>query len=114
MQGNQDDTSLKQHVVSTVIFKMLVYLNEVDEWSSDVIQFIQKISGLTLILTVNPLNTKLYLSDLKTQLVPRSKHSASVLKTDKLMLYREIIAVCSEIHTKHINALWAEHRISEC
>ena len=24
------------------------------------------------------------------------------------MLYREIIAVCSQIHTKHINALWAE------
>ena len=24
------------------------------------------------------------------------------------MLYREIIAVCSEIHAKHINALWAE------
>ena len=22
------------------------------------------------------------------------------------MLYREIIAVCSEIHTKHINTLW--------
>ena len=32
----------------------------------------------------------------------------------KLMLYREIIAVCSEIHTKHINALWGEHKISEC
>ena len=28
------------------------------------------------------------------------------------MLYREIIAVCSEIHTKHINtAVWAERRI---
>ena len=22
------------------------------------------------------------------------------------MLYREIIAVCSEMHTKHINTLW--------
>ena len=30
------------------------------------------------------------------------------------MLYREIIAVCSEIHAKHINVLWAEHRIYEC
>ena len=30
------------------------------------------------------------------------------------MLYREIIAVSSEIHAKHINALRAEHRISEC
>jgi len=28
------------------------------------------------------------------------------------MLHREIIAVCSEIHTKHINtAVWAERRI---
>jgi len=29
------------------------------------------------------------------------------------MLYREIIAVCSEIHTKHINTVWAERRIVE-
>ena len=43
---------------------------------------------------LNPLSTKLYLSNLKTQFVPRSKHSALVLKTGKLMLYREIIAVC--------------------
>jgi len=32
-------------------------------------------------------------------------HSVSVIKTSQLMLYREIIAVCSEIHTKHINKL---------
>ena len=67
-----------------------------------------------LAIVVNPLSTKLYLSNLKIQLVPRIKHSASVIKTDKLMLYREIIAVCSEIHAKHINVFWAEHRISEC
>jgi hypothetical protein len=30
------------------------------------------------------------------------------------MLYREIIAVCSQIHTKHINtAVWAELGIAE-
>jgi len=30
------------------------------------------------------------------------------------MLYREIIAVCSQIHTKHINtAVWAERRIAK-
>ena len=62
----------------------------------------------------SPLSTKLYPSDLKTHFVPHSKHSVSVIKTSKSMLYREIIAVCSEIHTKHIHALWAEHRISEC
>jgi len=27
------------------------------------------------------------------------------------MLYREIIAVCSEIHTKHTNTVWAERRV---
>jgi hypothetical protein len=30
------------------------------------------------------------------------------------MLYREIIALCSQVHAKHTNALRAEHRISEC
>jgi len=30
------------------------------------------------------------------------------------MLYTEIIAVCSDSHTKHINELWAEQRSSEC
>jgi len=41
---------------------------------------------------------------MKIQSVPRSKHTASIIKkTSQLMLYREIIAVCSEIHTKHIN-----------
>jgi len=30
------------------------------------------------------------------------------------MLYREIIAVCSQINTKHKNILWAERRIAEC
>ena len=29
----------------------------------------------------------------------------SVIKTSQLMLHREIIAVCSQIHTKHINTL---------
>jgi len=31
------------------------------------------------------------------------------------MPYREIIAVCSEIHTEHIqHNVWAERRIGEC
>ena len=29
----------------------------------------------------------------------------SVMKSSQLMLYGEIIAVCSQIHTKHVNAL---------
>ena len=45
----------------------------------------------------------------KTQSVPRSKHAVSVIKTSQLMLYREIIAVCSEIHTKHINTLCGQN-----
>ena len=33
------------------------------------------------------------------------KSQTSVIKTSQLMLFREIIAVCSEIPTKHINTL---------
>jgi len=47
---------------------------------------------------------------LKTQLLPQGKHSPCLLKkTNRLMLYREIIAVCSEIHTKHINTLCGQN-----
>jgi len=43
------------------------------------------------------------------QSVPRSEHSVSVVKTSQLMLYREIIAVCSEIHTKHTNTVCGQN-----
>jgi sulfite reductase beta subunit-like hemoprotein len=33
----------------------------------------------------------------------------SLTKTSQLMLYREIIAVCSQIHTKHINTLCGQN-----
>jgi hypothetical protein len=33
----------------------------------------------------------------------------SIIKTSHLMLYREIIAVVSQIHTKHINALCGQN-----
>ena len=35
--------------------------------------------------------------------------SASVIQTGQLMLYGEIIAVCSQIHTKHINTLCGQN-----
>ena len=35
--------------------------------------------------------------------------SVSVIKTSQLMLYREIIAVCSQIHTKHVNTLCGQN-----
>jgi RecB family endonuclease NucS len=38
--------------------------------------------------------------------------SISVIKTSQLMLYREIIAVCSQIHTIHKFTLCAERRIA--
>jgi hypothetical protein len=37
------------------------------------------------------------------------KLSFWVIKTSQLMLYSEIIAVCSEIHTKHINTLCGQN-----
>ena len=44
-----------------------------------------------------------------TPSVPHSKHSVSVIKTSQITLYREIIAVCSQIHTKHINTLCGQN-----
>ena len=44
-----------------------------------------------------------YSTCMNIQSVPRSKHSVSVIKTSQLILYREIIAVCSQIHTEHVN-----------
>ena len=39
------------------------------------------------------------------------KETRSVIKTSQLVLYREIIAVSSEIHTEHIKTVWAERRV---
>ena len=36
-------------------------------------------------------------------------HSVSVTKTSQLTLYRQIIAVCSQSHTKHINTLCGQN-----
>jgi len=35
--------------------------------------------------------------------------SVSVVKTSQLTLYREIMAVCSEIHTKYINTVCGQN-----
>ena len=43
----------------------------------------------------------------------RAVNTMSVIQTSQLMLYREIIAVCSEIHTKHKHTVWTERRIAE-
>jgi hypothetical protein len=47
--------------------------------------------------------TDLNYTYLKIRSAPRSKHTPSVIKTSQLMLYKEIIAVCSKIHTKTKN-----------
>jgi hypothetical protein len=39
----------------------------------------------------------------------RTVNTVSVIKTNQSMLCREIIAVCSEIHTKHINTLCGQN-----
>ena len=53
---------------------------------------------------------------LEIQVLQGSKtHCLSVIKTSRLILYREIIAVWPDIQTKHINtAVWAEPRICGC
>jgi hypothetical protein len=64
-----------------------------------------KTSQLMLYREIIAVCSQIHTKHIKTQSVPRSKHSVSVIKTSQLMLYREIIAVCSQIHTKHTNTL---------
>jgi hypothetical protein len=61
------------------------------------------------IIQFNPFKININELYKKSQSVPRSKHSLSVIKTSQLKLYREIIAVCSGIHTKHINTLCGQN-----
>ena len=42
---------------------------------------------------------------IRTRLVPRSKHSTSVIKTNLLTVYKAKVPPSSEIHTKHINVI---------
>jgi hypothetical protein len=61
---------------------------------------------------INLLKTECNLFYIWTQCIPRCKHSPlPVIKTSLLMFYKAKVAVCSEIHTKHINTMWAPHRI---
>ena len=58
--------------------------------------------------TLGPLKTKINLNCTEIFISHRAVNThnyVSVVKTGQLMLYREIIAVCSEIHTKHVNIL---------
>jgi hypothetical protein len=57
-------------------------------------------------LIFNPLKIKKNLNYVKRFNSYRAVNTFRLgYKTSQLMLYREIIAVCSEIHTKHINTL---------
>jgi hypothetical protein len=65
---------------------------------------------------INPCGRKYIRLDFKTQSVPRSKHSlgyknglVNALKRNNRRLF-----FCSEIYVEHIDALWAEHRFSDC
>jgi uncharacterized C2H2 Zn-finger protein len=62
---------------------------------------------------INHLKTEITLNYiLQAKFVPRSTHPDRVLKINKLMLYGERIAVCSEIQTKHVNKAELYYRLS--
>jgi len=87
------------------LFSVLIILHWLNLNEFLCIVFILWVLSNVCYFPINPSRTKLYPSELKTQSVPRSKYCDLVIKTSQLMLYREIIAVCSDIHAKHINAL---------
>jgi len=54
-------------------------------------------------------NTELLDVKLVVHILTTVLQKGSVIKTSQLMLYREIIAVCSQIHTNHINTLCGQN-----
>jgi len=54
------------------------------------------------------LQTKITVSYIKINPY-RAVNTVSVIKTGQLMLYTEIMAVCSEIYTKHINTVCGQN-----
>jgi hypothetical protein len=46
---------------------------------------------------------------LKNESVPRSEHCPSSYKSNQLMLYRVIIAGCTETLTKHVSVLCGQN-----
>jgi len=77
------------------------------------LQYLRKIRNFLcrfLFVNVGPSSTKHSLFCLQDPVRTAQKTlPTSILKISQLMLYREIIAVCSEIHTKHINALCGQN-----
>jgi hypothetical protein len=61
---------------------------------------------------IRPVGAKLFHADERTdvlKLIVLFSISRTCLKTSQLMLYREIIVACSQIHTKHINTLCGQN-----
>jgi hypothetical protein len=56
-----------------------------------------KSESLNLLESSGPLQGLLYLF-----CTTQEKHAVMVIKTNQLVLYREVIALCSEIHLKQI------------
>jgi hypothetical protein len=48
---------------------------------------------------------------IKIQSVPHRKHYVSATKPNRLMLFRETVAVYCENHTEHTYTVWAEYRV---
>jgi len=56
-------------------------------------------------MKLKPFKDEMCLFYIRTQFVPRSKHSPPRLcKTNVLMLYKPKVAVCSKIYTKFVTA----------
>ena len=64
------------------------------------------------LLRLNPSKLEIYLlNNLKTQCI---SHNVSLTKVNHLVLFREIITVCSDSHTKHINTPCEQNRELQC
>jgi len=98
------------HIVTTSLYMVKSVIN-----TSQLMLYREIIAVCSQIHTkhINPLcgqNVELLNVKLVVHIVTTGLYRVkSVINTSQLMLYREIIAVCSEIHTKHINPLCGQN-----
>lgn len=86
----------------------------VSKWLKDLCENFAAVFTVQLLIQSRFFKDEMFLFYVRIHCVPRSTHCPPRLhKTNLLMLYEAIVAVCSQIPKQHMNTMWATCRIFE-
>ena len=87
-----------------------------NDWGKDVLEKICPSANMHLLCETSlhdpwhgVLQTKIHVNYILRFFVPHNKHSISILTTNQFVMHRGKIAVCSQIHMKHIKTLCGQN-----